>query len=317
MSFRTSAGRVNAVNGLNLTVRRRERVGIVGESGSGKSVTVQALLGLLDENAVVTGKAEFDGLDLLRATPKQMREIRGKGIGYIFQDPLSALDPVRTIGEQVTEALRIRGVGSREASRRSIDMLGRVGLKEPARRMEDYPHELSGGMRQRVMIAMALVAEPQLVIADEPTTALDVRIQAKVLDLLWELAEERELAVIFVTHDLGVLAGFAEGVTVMYSGRVMEQCSVDDMFAHSVHPYTLGLLDSVPRITGPVPDRLITIGGRPPAPQERIAGCPFHPRCRFRIDECATVLPEATIVGTHVSACHRAGWLNERTGSLA
>ncbi|MFD0743185.1 ABC transporter ATP-binding protein [Phytohabitans flavus] len=268
LSFRTGGGLVRALNGVNLTVGHRERVGIVGESGSGKSVTAQAVLGLVPA-AEVTGEIRFAGENLLAVPQERMRQVRGKEIGYIFQDPLSALDPVRSIGDQISETLRIRGVRKAEAMRRSIDLLGRVGVKNAKERARDYPHQFSGGMRQRVMIAMALVAEPRLVIADEPTTALDVRVQAQVLDLLLELAEERGLSVLFITHDLGVLSGFAERVVVMYAGRAMEQCVTDELFYGSINPYTLGLLESLPRIDGEVPRRLTTIGGQPPSPPTR------------------------------------------------
>jgi oligopeptide/dipeptide ABC transporter ATP-binding protein len=197
-------------------------------------------------------------------------------------------------------------------------MLGRVGIQRAAQRMDDYPHQFSGGMRQRVMIAMALVAEPKLVIADEPTTALDVRIQAQVLNLLLELAEERHLAVMFITHDLGILSGFAERVVVMYAGRCMEQCSTDELFYGSINPYTLGLLNSLPRIEGDIPERLTTIGGSPPSPAVHLTGCPFHPRCRYAEQICTDQVPALVVPagGTHPSACHFAGWLAEQPGVL-
>jgi oligopeptide/dipeptide ABC transporter ATP-binding protein len=317
LSFRIGQGLVRALNGVNLSVGHGERVGIVGESGSGKSVTAQAVLGLVPA-AEITGEITFAGADLLTASPARLREVRGKEIGYIFQDPLSALNPVRTVGDQISETLRIRGVRKAEALRRSVDLLGRVGVRNARQRVEDYPHQFSGGMRQRVMIAMALVAEPRLVIADEPTTALDVRVQAQVLDLLLELAEERELAVLFITHDLGVLSGFAERVVVMYAGRAMEQCVTDELFYGSINPYTLGLLESLPRIDGEIPARLTTIGGQPPAPARPPSGCPFHPRCRYAEPICAEQVPALAVPpgGTHPSACHRSAWLAERPGVL-
>src|SRR5690606_20933320 len=293
------------------------RAGVVRESGSGKSGTAQAVLGLVPA-AEVTGEIYFDGDDLLRVSPGRLRQVRGKEIGYLFQDPLSALDPVRTVGDQISETLRIRGVRKAEALRRSADMLRRVGIRDARHRMDDYPHQFSGGMRQRVMIAMALVAEPRLVVADEPTTALDVRIQAQVLDLLLELAEERSLSILFITHGLGVVSGFAERVVVMYAGRVMEQGATDELFYRSVHPYTLGLLESLPRLDGEIPGRLTTIGGKPPSPADTPRGCAFHPRCRYALPVCSEQVPPLVVPpgGGHPSACHRAAWLAERPGVL-
>jgi oligopeptide/dipeptide ABC transporter ATP-binding protein len=205
-----------------------------------------------------------------------------------------------------------------DARRRTLDMLQRVGIKDAARRIEDYPHQFSGGMRQRVMIAMALVGEPRLVLADEPTTALDVRVQAQVLDLLWDLATERDLAVVLITHDLGIVAGFAERVVVMYAGQAMEQCSTDELFRGSIHPYTLGLLHSLPRVDGDVPEKLTTIGGTPPSPSALPPGCPFHPRCRYAVDVCREKRPVFATPpnATHPSACHRAEWLAQTPGLL-
>jgi oligopeptide/dipeptide ABC transporter ATP-binding protein len=317
LQFHARHGLVRALNGVNLSVSPGERVGVVGESGSGKSVMAQSVLRLV-RGARISGEIWFDGENLLTVSESRMREIRGKEIGYIFQDPLSALDPVRSIGDQISEVLRIRGVKSAEARRRTLDILQRVGIKDTARRIHDYPHQFSGGMRQRVMIAMALVAEPKLVLADEPTTALDVRVQAQVLDLLWDLAAERDLAVVLITHDLGIVAGFAERVVVMYAGQAMEQCSTDELFHGSIHPYTLGLLHSLPRVDGEVPERLTTIGGSPPSPSALPSGCPFHPRCRYAIDVCSQEKPVLATPpnGTHPSACHRAGWLAEQPGVL-
>jgi oligopeptide/dipeptide ABC transporter ATP-binding protein len=317
LAFRARRGVVRALNGISLQVGMRERLGIVGESGSGKSVTAQAVLGLV-QAAEISGQILFEGEDLLKVKEERLRAVRGKEIGYIFQDPLSSLDPVRTIGDQISETLRIRGVAKAEARKRSADMLGRVGIQRVAHRMDDYPHQFSGGMRQRVMIAMALVAEPKLLIADEPTTALDVRIQAQVLNLLLELAEERHLAVMFITHDLGILSGFAERVVVMYAGRCMEACSTDELFYGSINPYTLGLLNSLPRIEGDIPERLTTIGGSPPSPAANITGCPFHPRCLYTKQICTEQVPALVVPegGTHPSACHFAGWLAEQPGVL-
>jgi oligopeptide/dipeptide ABC transporter ATP-binding protein len=317
LQFNARHGLVRALNGVNLTVRAGERVGIVGESGSGKSVTALSVLRLV-RGARVSGEIRFQGENLLALPEARMRAIRGKEIGYIFQDPLSALNPVRMIGDQISEVLRLRGVKKAEARRRTLDMLQRVGIKDAARRIDDYPHQFSGGMRQRVMIAMALVGEPKLVLADEPTTALDVRVQAQVLDLLWDLAVERELAVVLITHDLGIVAGFAERVVVLYAGQVMEQCPTDELFRGSINPYTLGLLHSLPRVDGEVPEKLTTIGGTPPSPSALPPGCPFHPRCRYVIDVCREKRPALLTPpnGTHLSACHRSEWLAESPGVL-
>ena len=317
ISFPSPNGTVSAVNGISFTVAPRERVAIVGESGSGKSVTAQALLGLLP-TATVTGRIDFDGENVLTMPGDRLRALRGAELSYVFQDPLSSLDPVRSIGDQVSQPLRIRGVGRKEAKARALEMLGAVGIPEPARRYGDYPHQFSGGMRQRVMIAMALIGEPRLVVADEPTTALDVRVQAKIVDLLYALTEERGVAVVFITHDLGIVAGFADRVMVMYAGRVMESCATDELYYRSINPYTLGLLQSLPRITGPIPEKLSTIGGRPPSPSALPSGCAFHPRCRYATDVCRVETPalQTPPNGQHPSACHSAGWLAEQPGVL-
>ncbi|WP_022886771.1 ABC transporter ATP-binding protein [Glaciibacter superstes] len=317
VSFNAPHGLVKAVNGVSFSVSPRERVGIVGESGSGKSVTAQALLGLLP-TATVTGQILFDGRDILSMPKSDLRALRGWDISYIFQDPLSALDPVRTIGDQISQPLRLRGVHQKEAKTRAIQMLAKVGIREPARRYKDYPHQFSGGMRQRVMIAMALIGEPRLVIADEPTTALDVRVQAQVIDLLYSLTEEQGTAVVFITHDLGILAGFADRMMVMYAGRVMEAAETDELYYRSINPYTLGLLQSLPRIDGPIPLTLTAIGGRPPSPSNLPGGCSFHPRCRYAQDICTAERPplETPENGTHPSACHFANWLTEEPGVL-
>jgi oligopeptide/dipeptide ABC transporter ATP-binding protein len=308
----TSAGAVRALNGVSFTVNPKERVGIVGESGSGKSVMAQAVLGLVP-NATTTGEILFDGRNIEHATPSELRALRGQEIGYVFQDPLSALDPVRTIGSQVAEPLRIRGVPARTAKSRALDLLHSVGIRNAKARLDDYPHEFSGGMRQRVMIAMALVAEPKLLIADEPTTALDVRVQAQVLDLMMDIAEERDLSVLLITHDMGILSGFAERVVVMYAGRCMEDSETDELFYHPANPYTMGLLSSLPRVDRSRLEKLTTIGGQPPSPLRLPPGCPFNPRCRYVEDICREQVPALAVPpgGTHPTACHRAEWLIE------
>ncbi|MET0457180.1 MAG: ABC transporter ATP-binding protein [Mycobacterium sp.] len=317
ISFPSQSGTVRAVNDISFEIAPRERVAIVGESGSGKSVTAQSLLGLLP-TATVTGRIAFDGRNVLEMPASELRALRGAEMSYVFQDPLSSLDPVRTIGDQVSQPLRIRGVGRKEAKARALDMLGAVGIPEPARRYGFYPHQFSGGMRQRVMIAMALIGEPRLVVADEPTTALDVRVQAKIVDLLYALTEERGVAVVFITHDLGVVAGFADRVLVMYGGRIVESCVTAELYYRSINPYTLGLLQSLPRVTGPIPEKLSTIGGRPPSPSDLPSGCAFHPRCRYSRELCRTETPllQTPPGGEHPSACHSAGWLAEQPGVL-
>jgi oligopeptide/dipeptide ABC transporter ATP-binding protein len=313
LSIDTPHGRVHALNGLSFSINERERVGVVGESGSGKSIMALSVLGLV-KNATITGEIRYNGRDLLACSPNERRELRGSEIGYVFQDPLSALDPVRTVGDQIGETLRIRGVAKKVARARTLDMLKRVGIRDAASRMDDYPHEFSGGMRQRVVIAMALIAEPRLLIADEPTTALDVRVQAQVLDLLMDIADERQLTTILITHDLAILAGFAERVLVMYAGRCMEQCETSELFYGSIHPYTLALLDSLPRVDAAAGDALPAIGGHPPLPTRLPSGCAFHPRCPQAEAICATTAPELLTPpsGNHPSACHRSEWLAEQ-----
>jgi len=315
LSIDTSHGRVHALNGVSFTIGRHERVGLVGESGSGKSILALSVLGLV-KNARVTGEILYDGRNLLELRESQLRALRGTDIAYVFQDPLSALDPVRTVGDQISETLRIRGTSKKVARRRALDLLKRVVIRDAEARMDDYPHEFSGGMRQRVVMAMALVGEPQLLIADEPTTALDVRVQAQVLDLLLEIAEERELAVLLITHDLAIVAGFAERVMVMYAGRCMEECATDELFYGSINPYTLGLLASLPRIDERSAERLTTIGGYPPSPTNLPKGCAFQPRCRYAIDVCSREVPvlQQPPNANHPSACHRAEWLAAGAG---
>jgi oligopeptide/dipeptide ABC transporter ATP-binding protein len=316
VSFETVNGRVLAVNDLNFSVQAGQRIGIVGESGSGKSVAAQALMGIL-RGADISGEIIFQGTNLLELEEDHFRKLRGWDISYVFQDPLSALDPIRTIGDQVSQVLRLRNVKAVEAKKKTLEILDRVGIKEPQRRYSDYPHQFSGGMRQRAMIAMALIGEPSLVIADEPTTSLDVRVQAQVIDLLNKLTEEQGTAVIFITHDLSIMAGFAEHVHVMYAGNIVESAKTDEIYYRSIHPYTLGLLGSIPRISGPVLKSLTAIKGKPPAPTNIPPGCPFHPRCTYASSECAELKP--TLIthksGNHLSACHNSELLSQKTGS--
>ncbi len=265
------------VSDLTFSIGAGERVALVGESGSGKSVTARALL-RLDPSLRLRGSIRLRDRDLLTLTDAQLATVRGRQISMVFQDPLSALHPTRTIGDQVAEPLLVHGVGRREARRRARAMLDELGIADAARRMRAYPHEFSGGMRQRVVMAMALVAEPEVLIADEPTTALDVRVQRQVLDLLERVAAERSLAVLLITHDVGIVAGFADRVLVMYAGRLVEQAPVVDAFARPAHPYTSGLLAAVPRIDAP-PGRLVALPGIAPGAADRPSGCAFHPRC--------------------------------------
>lgn len=310
VGFRTEDGVVQAVRGVDLHVGAGEILAIVGESGSGKSVTAMSFLKLLPPSATVEGTVSWRGEDLLAADEKRMRQVRGDEIAMIFQDPLSALNPVYKVGDQIAEmVLAHQKVSRRQAKERAIEMLGLVGIPQPKRRAEQYPHEFSGGMRQRAMIAMALACEPQLIIADEPTTALDVTVQAQVLELLVDLSQRLSTAVILITHDLGVVAGMADRVTVMYAGRVVEAGVVDDIFDATAHPYSAGLLASLPRLDGDVDAPLVPIGGQPPSMLSPPPGCSFHPRCLWAKEEagCMSEVPlNVERNPGHVSACHRA-----------
>lgn len=297
-----SAQGIRIVEDVTFAMAPGERVALVGESGSGKSVTARALM-RLDHMARISGKVICEGRDLLTLSERQMQAARGRTIGMVFQDPMSFLDPLMTIGEQVAETLRIRGVGKAEARRRALDILDELRVDRAAERLDSYPHEFSGGMRQRVVLAMALVGEPSLLIADEPTTALDVRVQDQVLDLLDDVATRRGLAVLLITHDLGVVAGFAERVMVMYSGRIVEDRPVEALFKDARHPYTEGLIRAVPRIDQDL-GALYAIPGAPPPPMARPAGCPFHPRCEHRFGPCSLELPQLRGTTNGRVACH-------------
>ncbi|MFE1955705.1 ABC transporter ATP-binding protein [Streptomyces sp. NPDC059524] len=309
VTFPTDDGLVHAVNGMDLTLARGETVGIVGESGSGKTVTSQALMGLLkDTSARVSGQILLDGTDLNPLTEAQMRAYRGKKIAMIFQDPLSAMHPFYPVGTQIAEAYRVHNqVSKKAAAAVAVDMLGRVGIPDPRKRYSAYPHEFSGGMRQRAMIAMALVCEPELLIADEPTTALDVTVQAQILDLLAELQTETGTSVIMVTHDLGVVAEVCHQVVVMYGGECVERATVSDLFKDPQHPYTQGLLASMPSLTGQS-ERLRPIPGFPPSLLALPEGCLFADRCpeAHRVPDaaCATSRPALTGPDIHPSRCH-------------
>lgn len=279
VAFDTPAGTVQAVDGVNFTVEAGRTLGLVGESGSGKSVTSLAVLGL-HRRARVSGSITLAGEELVGLGDRHFSRLRGRRMAMVFQDPLSALHPAYTVGEQIAEAHRHHfGSGRRVARRRAVEMLGEVGIPEPARRAGEYPHQFSGGMRQRAMIAMALSCEPELLVADEPTTALDVTVQAQILELIARLQQDRGLGVLMITHDLGVVARVAHDVLVMYGGRGAEQAPVDELFHSPAHPYTRGLLDSLPRLDDPDDAPLRAIPGSPPSPAEPRPGCPFEPRC--------------------------------------
>ena len=305
VQFWTSRGIVHAVNGISFDIARGETLGIVGESGCGKSVTALAILGILPRaGRVPTGRAIFEGRDLLGLSDRQLRGIRGREIAMIFQDPMTSLNPVLTIGKQIREALKTHfGMNRKEAEARAAELLDRVGIPSAAKRVSDYPHQFSGGMRQRAMIAMALACKPKLMIADEPTTALDVTIQAQILDLLRELVAEEDAALILITHDLGVVAGMCERVNVMYSGLFMETGGAQQLFAGPRHPYTLGLLQSVPRLDARRGTKLRPIEGQPRDMLSPPAACPFQPRCRFEVELSRQEVPPLREIepGHHVA----------------
>ena len=303
--FWTQRGTVHAVNGISFEIAPGETLGIVGESGCGKSVTSLALLGILPRaGRVARGKAVFEGRDLLALSDKELRGIRGREIAMIFQDPMSSLNPVLTIGRQIREALQTHfDLDRREADKRAVELLDQVGIPTANARLRDYPHQFSGGMRQRAMIAMALACDPRLLIADEPTTALDVTIQAQILDLMQRLQQETGTAVILITHDLGVVAEVADEVVVMYAGRVVEQAPVRTLFDEPQHPYTIGLLGSIPRLHLEQ-ERLAAIRGFVPNAAALPAGCRFHPRCPFAVEKCRhEVPPLMEITPQHEAAC--------------
>ncbi|WP_244816234.1 ABC transporter ATP-binding protein [Caballeronia sp. Lep1P3] len=307
VEFATHDATVRAVNGVSFTLKEGETLGIVGESGSGKSQTVLAMLGLLASNGRASGRAMYRGDNLLGLPAKALNRVRGNRLSMIFQDPMSSLNPYLSIERQMTEVLELhKKLTRREAKNRAIAMLEAVRIPEAAHRIGQYPHELSGGMRQRVMIAMALLCEPEVLFADEPTTALDVTVQAQVLQLLRDLQRDFGTSIVLITHDLGVVAGLCEKVMVMYGGRVMEQCDAATLFAKPSHPYTIGLLRALPRLDQQGGE-LTGIPGNPPNMAHPPAGCPFHERCADANAECAERAPALTAVdGTHrLRACHR------------
>ena len=307
--FRVDGGELKAVDGVSFSVEAGRTLGIVGESGCGKSVTALSIMGLIAQppGRIAGGTIRFEGRDLLELPAEAMRELRGDRISMIFQEPMTSLNPAFTVGDQIVEVIRRhRRVDRAEARALAIDMLRRVRIPSPAQRYDDYPHRLSGGMRQRVMIAIALACGPRLLIADEPTTALDVTIQAQILDLMRTLREETGTAIILITHDLGVVAEIADEVAVMYAGRIVERAPVEALFANPQHPYTIGLLGSMPQLSREQP-RLAAIEGQVPNPLVTVAGCRFHPRCPFAIAHCHREDPPLLpIAGGHAAACWRA-----------
>jgi oligopeptide/dipeptide ABC transporter ATP-binding protein len=324
VEFTTEDGVVKAVDGITYDIYPGETLGIVGESGSGKSVSTMSLLGLIPQppGRIVRGEAFFQGKDLLKVSKKQLRRIRGNDIALVFQDPMTSLNPVLKIGYQIAEAIRTHNPGVKDgaANKRAVELLKLVGVPNPERRVDQYPHEFSGGMRQRAMIAMAIANEPSVLIADEPTTALDVTIQAQILEVLKKAQDETHAATILITHDLGLIAELADRVIVMYAGKVVELGDVDTIFRNPRHPYTIGLMDSLPKLTAEE-EWLRPIPGQPPSLISRPPGCPFHPRCflsqgrtRCREEEP----PLRPIEGdAHLTACHFAEELEGRVGHLA
>ncbi|MEV0635204.1 ABC transporter ATP-binding protein [Streptomyces sp. NPDC050619] len=308
--FSTEDGVVKAVDGLSFDVEQGKTLGIVGESGSGKSVTNMAILGLHDpRSTTLDGEVLLDGKELITATERELERLRGNKMSMIFQDALASLSPYHTIGAQIAETYRKHtGASKKEAKARAVEMLRRVGIPQPDMRVDDYPHQFSGGMRQRAMIAMALVCDPELLIADEPTTALDVTVQAQIMDLLKDLQQEFGTAIIFITHDLGVIADIADDVLVMYGGRCVERGTKKEVLRTPDHPYTLGLLGSMPNLEGPVDVPLSPIPGSPPSLLNPPSGCRFHPRCAFaeKVTDgrCSTERPVLEVTDGRGSACH-------------
>ncbi len=305
--FHTQDGVVNAVSGISFYVNEGETLGIVGESGSGKTVAVLSLMRLIPQppGEIAGGEVLFEGRDLLKVDNEEIRQVRGHKIAMIFQDPMTSLNPVLTISQQIGEALQLHlHMNASQARKRTIELLELVGIPDAANRIDDYPHQFSGGMRQRAMIAMGLSCNPQLLIADEPTTALDVTIQAQIIDLVKDLRDKIGMSIIWITHDLGIVAGLVDRVMVMYGGQVMEEASVTDLYENPSHPYTLGLLRSLPRLDKTRKEKLIPIDGLPPDMLHLPKGCPFEPRCSYRIEKCVEERPVLSPVAPgHGIAC--------------
>ncbi len=312
--FKITGAYVHAVNGITYQLNEGDSLGIVGESGCGKSVGQLSVMRLIPQppGEIYQGEVIYNGRDLLKLSMDEMRQVRGKEIAMIFQDPMTSLNPVMRIGRQITEALELHmGMDKKQARARATELLTMVGIPRAADRLDDYPHQFSGGMRQRVMIAMALSCVPQILIADEPTTALDVTIQAQIVDLVKKLRDELGMAIIWITHDLGVVARLVKNVIVMYAGYIIERAPVEELYTHPTHPYTLGLLGSLPRLDTHDRERLVSIQGAPPDLVDLPQGCPFRPRCRFAIDRCREENPLLVPVGpAHEAAC----WVDVTTG---
>lgn len=312
--FKTPDGIVHAVNGVSFGLEEGETLGVVGESGCGKSVTMLSVLGLIPSppGKVTEGKAFFFGQDLLKMSREEIRHVRGAQISMVFQDPMTSLNPVLTIGRQLTEPLMLHlGMTKKQAETRAAELLTMVGIPNASERLKDYPHQYSGGMRQRVMIAMALSCNPQILIADEPTTALDVTIQAQIVELVKRLRDELGMAIVWITHDLGVVAGIAQRVMVMYGGFIIEEADVKDLYANPQHPYTLSLLGSLPRVDEKERHKLTSLEGMPPILYQKPNACPFAPRCKYVIEHCWKENPPLLDIGPgHRAAC----WVDPETG---
>ena len=307
-TFSTMQGKADAIRGVDLYVKKNEILGIVGESGSGKSVTMKSVMGLLPRSATVTADVlNYKGEDLTKKTEKQLQSYRGREMAMIFQDPMTALNPLRTIGYHLVEVIRrYRKVSKAEAKIIAVEMLRQVGIPSPEARMKQYPHEFSGGMRQRVVISMALCCEPSLLIADEPTTALDVTIQAQILELLKQLKQERGMSVVLISHDMGVMANLCDRIAVMYGGVLVEEGTVNEIFYQPKHPYTKDLLRSIPRPELPRDTRLQAIEGAPPSLYHLPEGCPFSTRCQYATERCVTVMPQTSVFSaTQTAKCHQ------------
>ncbi|HWS24138.1 MAG TPA: ABC transporter ATP-binding protein [Anaerolineales bacterium] len=305
--FKTPDGIVHAVNGVSFKLAEGETLAVVGESGCGKSVTMLSVLRLIPQppGKIIAGKAWYQGKDLLSISDEEIRKVRGGQIAMVFQDPMTSLNPVMTIGKQLAEPLMLHlGMNKQQAADRSVELMEMVGISEAKSHLKDYPHQFSGGMRQRVMIAMALSCNPQILIADEPTTALDVTIQAQIVELVKRLRQELGMSIVWITHDLGIVAGIAHRVLVMYGGYIIEEADVKELFANPSHPYTLGLIGSLPRVDGNQKDRLFSIEGMPPVLYSKPNACPFAPRCKYAIDRCWKENPALVEINAgHKLAC--------------
>jgi len=318
-TFQTAAGLVRAVDGVSWSIEPGETVALVGESGCGKSVSALSVMRLVSEPAgrIESGEILYKGRDLLRLSEEEMRDVRGREIAMVFQEPMTSLNPVLSIGRQLTEGLEIHmGMEPAAAQARAIELLGMVGISDPQRRLAQYPHHFSGGMRQRMMIAIALACNPSLILADEPTTALDVTIQAQILELMRDLSRRLGVAMLIITHNLGVVARYADRVNVMYAGRIIERAPAGELYANPRHPYTLGLLRSVPRLDEPMRARLDPIEGQPPDLTRLPPGCSFAPRCAYRVERCSvSPVLEACGEAMHMSACWQSGLLAKKVAA--